>query len=394
MAVKTEEMRARGEALKTTLKETPLHVNNLKLNGSLRSRQMLTVHFSDKGQEAEERGQLFVELPGHLPEMLRDSYVSPDSFLDEFARKGDTEAKRRLLNGDKGNSGNLAFYSDSESLSIKVFHGSTNNNALRLSQLAKEGTVDKPDNRFNYQMNLAEVIEPVVRTPSDAPIRIVEDCLASGDTVVGVIKAIAEQMKMNGDATKVTLDVAVATAQGILLLKKFAEDNGIKLDLNIGYMAFGLSSGQKAVIGFEHANYIVYPEDLIREMEEINPGMAGKLKPEDQVVGDMGDFSVLLPERSAADRAIIIAPWNRHRHDSYGGENKKPFREPKFTADANQHMVYLTNGGYLMRAFYNYFNDPEGKEQYSEVAFGAKRRWTKEYGYGVLLKEIAEEIWN
>ena len=44
-----------------------------------------------------------------------------------------------------------------------------------------------------------------------------------------------------------------------------------------------------------------------------------------------------------------------------------------------------------MRAYFNYFNRYQTKAP-SEVVFSAKRRWTEEYGYGVLLKDIPEEV--
>lgn len=350
----------------------------------------IEVTFTENNGPKTEKGQYFVKLPEALVHKLPGSYVTPQSFVESFPESMvEGESRYKILGGHIGTLNNLAFEAHQDNFDLRVFHGSTNEHSLRLSKLAARGTED-PKNRVHYQDNLAQLIEPVLKTPSDAPLRIVEDCLASGDTLIGVIKAIGDKTKLaDHDLGKITIDVAVATTQGVLLLKKFAQDNGINIELNVGYLAYGLSEGKKtaATIGREHANYINFPEELIYEIETVRPEITTLLKPDDQVVGDMGDFSKLIPHDDPE------APqWNSYRSDTYGGPNGTGFPEPDYEENANQHLLYLSNGGYLMRGLYQYFNNPSGAIKYSEMVFAAKRRWTQEQGYGVLFRDMSDKI--
>ncbi|MBI5127003.1 hypothetical protein HZA76_00930 [Candidatus Roizmanbacteria bacterium] len=381
----------KGREFVKTLKETSFHINKLSIKGD--GKKILWVNFFADGKEVSESGQFFIKLPEVVAHTLPGSYISPESFINRFqTRELQKSEIRRLLGNHMGREGDLAFTAQEDNFSLRVFHGSTNQYALKMSEHAASGS-DNPQKRMFYQDNLSHIVEPIVKSPTDAPLRIVEDCLASGDTLPGVISTLAEKTKLEKNLGKVTIDVAVATAQGIFLLKKFAQDNGINIELNVGYLAFGLSQGVKREIGYEHANYITYPDEFIAELTRLFPNRAEeflKLKGK-QVVGDMGEFGKLIPERTAAN-VMIVASWNRYRSDNHGDQNSNDFPQPAYNESDNQHLLYLSNGGYLMRAYYNYFNNRDGSRDISEIVFSAKRRWTREFGYGVLLKDLQKEI--
>ncbi|MFH0979340.1 MAG: hypothetical protein V1803_00085 [Candidatus Roizmanbacteria bacterium] len=388
--MKSEAIKKGAEFLKT-LKDTSFHISRLTLNGD--GKKPLQATFFSEGEEISEDGRFFVKLPESVAHTLPGSYIRPETFIDSFpVREVQKDEKKKLLGNHMGKEYDLAFTSQENNFSLRVFHGSTNQYAMKISHFAGLGA-EKPENRMHYQDNLSHILEPLLKFQTDAPLRIVEDCLASGDTLVGVIKTLAEKSKLNKDLGKVTIDVAVATAQGVFLLKKFAQGNGINIELNVGYLAFGLSQGIKRDIGYEHANYITYPNELITELTKLFSEkkkeiltLKGK-----QVVGDMGEFSKLIPERGK-DNVPIITPWNKYRSDDHGGQNGNDFYHPKYNEQENQHLLYLSNGGYLMRALYHYLNNRDKEIVFSEIVFSAKRRWTKEFGYGVLLKDLPKEI--
>lgn len=376
----------RGWEFLRVLKNTSLDLTKLE---TIRSPD---IHYFSDGLEVSEQGQIFIKLPEELARTLPNTFIPPDSFLQEFRQEIDSQEKRKLLGDYVFKDGEYAFASEESNFNLKIFHGSTNPYALNLSKYADLDPND-PQRRMYYQDNLSSIVEPLVKTETDAPLRIVEDCLASGDTLPSVIKTLAEITKLKNGLGKVTVDVSVATAQGIFLLKKFAQDNKIDIDLNVGFLAFGLSEGIKREIGYEHANYIIYHDNLVEKLTELFAernkeisALAGK-----QVVGDMGEYGKILPGINN-DQIPMVAPWNEFRADSHGSETNGPFTQPIYDESFNQHILYLSNGGYLMRAFYHYFNNRDKKNKFSEVVFSAKRRWTKEYGYGALLKDIPAEI--
>lgn len=386
----SSEAKARGERFLATLQSVPLRIHDNSLKFTERGEQPLTVHYYSKGKEETGEGDYFVELNDQLVENMKGSYLSPDQFVESLEGKPKFNGwKEKLLGSYLGKFGSLAFFSKTKNLTLNVFHGSTNKEALSISKLAAQDP-NNENNRLQYQNRLSTIINPVVKAPSNSPLRIVEDCLASGDTIIGVIKTLAEKTKLSNLGT-ITIDVAVASTQGILLLKKFAEDNNIKLELNLGYVAFGLSDGEKAPVGYDGANYITYPEELVDELTTLFPDRVGELnelRKYNYVVGDMGEFAKRIPTFAK------VAKWEQYRVDSHGQGGQDIDRLPKFNDKVGQHLLYLTNGGYLMRAYYNYFNNPDGEKELSEIVFSAKRRWTKEFNYGVLLKDVPKEIIN
>ena len=381
-----EIMSKKGELFLRILENTNFKINSLNINGD--GVNPLTVTDVSLGKQ---QGQFFVELPKQLSEALPGSYIPPETFLRELPIKSGTNyLSRMLLGNNTGTENNQALSHISDNLTLRVFHGSTNSNALTLTELAVRGFDDK-ESRAQYQSGLYKLMLPVIRKDSESSLRIVEDCLASGDTIIGVLTTLAEKTNLN--LSRVRIDVAVATAQGILVLKKFAQDNGLEIELNVGHLAFGLSEGKKVRGGWEHANYITYPDELLRELDKLLPVTKKKLegfRDKDgniYVVGDMGDAAKSLPEEHDQNH-----PWNIFRNDTHGQRNKGKIGDTEYD-HSKPTFVYLTNGGYLMRAYYRHIlSQLNPLEIPSEVVFSAKRRWTEEYGYGVLLKDLPKEI--
>ncbi len=382
-------MARNGERFIDLLRRTSLKMSDLPVVGVQEPRS-LKINFYQDGKLTPSEGQFFVSMPEKLASQMRGSYISPDVFL---ANLKDVDAEnvfshKSSIIGDREFSAKVmkkAFEYREENFSLNVFHGSTNPNALELTEIARELTEKDLDHRLDkihYQDILAEIVEPIIKTPSkpESPpaIKIVEDCLASGDTIIGVLAALQQKTKLT-EMTRVRVDVAVATAQGILLLRKFAQDNGIDLELNVGYMAFGLSKGKKTPgKGYEHSNYITYPDDFVEELNEQFSNGFDKLKNR-QVVGDMGENG------QKVEGLEHLTPW-------YQEINKPELRPGQYPV-----MIFLANGGYLMRGYTHYFLGDEAKE-FSEVIFSAKRRHDEGtvdqtgLGYGVLLYDMPDEI--
>lgn len=386
----------RGEKFKEVLLRTPLRISNLPVFGS--SQLGLKIKFFESlprknkkekkdYQLKESKGQFFVSMPEELAEAMRGSYVPPDEFLKQLKNlesDSTTKVKKALIgdhvSGDDGK--RKTFEYEENSFQLNVFHGSTNELALELTEIASElirKDLDQSHNMVHYQHILAEIVKPVIESSSKTrpAIRIVEDCLASGDTIIGVLAALQQKTKLT-EMTRVRVDVAVGTAQGILLLKKFAQDNGINLELNVGYMAFGLSKGKPTPgKGFEHSNYITYPDGFIEELSD-HPNGFSKLK-NMQVVGDMGENG------RKVEGLKHLTPW-------YNDLDNPQIREGEYPV-----FVYLANGGYLMRGYTHNFLGEQMKES-SEVIFSAKRRHdegdkiSQGLGYGVLLYGLPMEI--
>lgn len=396
-----------GERFLTKLKETNLNIGNLGIQGG-KVPGSINIHYYQGGLLERAEGQFFVSLPDELSKLLPGTYISPDRFLEEltYIKEDSVKLKMKLLGSDYPESiaDELALKYQESGFSLNIFGGLTNAHALSLTELAKKGFKDDL-NRIKYQNELSEIIKSVLThqsDPSDPPaIRIVEDCIASGDTIVGVLTALNQKTKLN-EIGKVRIDVAVATAQGILLLRKFAQDNGIDLEINAGYMAFGLSKGSKTPgKGLEHSNYITYPAGLLNELDNLWSGgdlgyaieervgmKTSPSKPHSssvQVVGDMGDGGKK-PVSKEYD-TIAYTPW----YQEIPIPDIKDGSFPTF--------IYLANGGYLMRGYVHYFLGDQASD-YSELIFSAKRRFDEGEdgmnggGYGVLLYDMPENLFE
>jgi len=322
------------------------------------SRNLFTVHDPslEKGKQ-ERRAQFFISLPPILAEFLPGSLLAT-RFIEQLFKKED-------------------------GFSIKIFYDSFDPVPCHIACLANEnGATDKPEKRAQYQKYLFQLSKVLIKKRSQYNLRIIEDCLASGDSIVGVLSLFYQYDRLSIVNKKVRIDVIVATPQGIAVLKRFARDNQIEIEINVGYLGLGLSEGEsiRKYVGIKkHANYIVYAGELTSG--DKNKGY---------VVGDMGDFSKSLP-REYDDRY----PWNKFRNDLHGDRvEAKPEIPPLPFNLTKPSILYLSNGGYLLKAFYHLLNPKD--DAHNQIIFSAKRVWSdeKKFNYGVLIKGFDSNLLN
>ena len=305
-------------------------------------------------------GQYFVKCPERLTKILPGSSLIPLSFLKMLGLITTIiNSQEKLSTSMKGTDKNLALFFQDNNFLLRVFHGSTNNFALRLSQLAADtkGFGDIVI-RAEYQSLIAKLMSPIIKKNSNYHLRIIEDCIASSDSIAGVLRLLKNIKPKMVDGV-IRIDVAVASTQGIIVIKKIAQQNKLKLELNVGYLAYGLSSGKA------HANYMIYPDEIKKKLQiDFN-----------DVVGDMGDAFKSLPVDYDNE-----CQWNRFRRGIKSQLNK-PLDLKKPT------ILYFANGGYFMKALKHYLLSDNDD---NEVVFSAKRIWSsdKKYGYGVLIYDL------
>jgi len=263
----------------------------------------------------------------------------------------------------------------------------------RLAHLAPPGSenIKDPKIRGEYQKHLFATVKPVLEAESRYDLRNVEDCLASGETIAGGLIALEEKTQIETGG-RIRADVAVATTQGILVLREFTQQNHLKLELNVGCLAYGLPAGAE-VEGTEaraHANYITYPPELLNQLSPaIQEQLESYTDPQDgniYVVGDMGDFGMSMP--SVYDQEC---PWNSFRIDSHGDRNPQMVKIPFFFNKRKPTIVYFANGGWPMKAMAGLALVNIDANQ---IVFDARRVWAEEeeFGYGVLIDKIHQEL--
>ena len=351
-------------------------------------------------------GGIFTFLPKELMDLTPGSYISPDMFFSEMGIDSSRETKKMLLGDRIGHYDSpiiprMRFEGkDGGSFSFSITHGATNEYIMSASRLATKGAKDD-NNRSHYQDEVLHIMMPLLQNHEDQEavgIELNEDCGATGITEALFIKMSSETKLAS---KKIRINVAVATAQSVLVVKKLALDNDLDIELNVGSMAFGLSRGKRNEQGvIEHANYIVYPRQLIHELNELFGNgfddfyeeIFSQELGEAFVVGDMGDLSLKLP-----DDKNVKHKYNSYRVDDYIPEdaNKGDYRfesaatQPEYIE--GQHTeVYLPNGGLLIRALKRYLNPGDHP---SEEFIDAKRKEVNGR-YGVLFYNIPQEILN
>jgi len=372
-------------------KETCISTNrggellNILKSSDLLSISNLTIHRGTPFQE----GEFFVGLPRDLADVLPGSVLGPEAFLKEIEGESNYETALRLLGQEIGTEENVIYSNKtSNNFHLRVLRGSTNPYALEISKLAAiPNGFDDPQVRATYQREVFEVMTPILDRPSGAHLTIVEDCLASGDTIVGVLTLLSKMSGLDFENKKIRIDVAVATTQGILVLKKFAEQNNLQLEINVGYLAYGLSEGEEENGVRLHANYITYPKEVFNQLpEEVIQRLQGHRAADGNiyVVGDMGD----------ASKRTSDCPWDELRTDSWGlPEIEETGGVPQKFNSQKPTVLYFANGGYLIQALLKYtLKQKRIKPDLNEIVFSAKRKWDEQHGYGVLVYDLPPEI--
>jgi hypothetical protein len=344
--------------LKTLKTPNLLTFSNLTIHGNGVDKVLIKDPAQPAGRQIRE-GDFFITLPKNLADVLPGSVLDKEDFVKEV----------------------------NQNFSLQVFYTPTNSHALKISKLAAiPNGFDDPRVRADYQQQIFSVMRPILALQSGGGLRIVEDCLASGDTIVGILTLLAGKSQIPIKGKKIRIDVAVATTQGTFVLKKFAEQNNLRIEINVGYLAYGLSEGEKKEGVRLHANYIIYPEEILKQLPKKIRFELNNYRVNDRniyVVGDMGDAAKSLPKDF--DEKY---PWNKYRNDNHGDKKAQ-----KKTANVFNHkkpsIIYLTNGGFLMQAYFDYLNN---RSKYNNLVFSAKRVWSDDaiYGYGVLIRGIPQ----
>lgn len=286
-----------------------------------------------KPEGGQQRGvDWFIQAPSDLFNLVRGTIISPDDFVRQLSGVDDLSKSRALTSRQVAVSSPVFQY-QSENLDLTVFHGSNNFHAEDIKDKARCGT-GNPITRADYQESVICQMFPIIRKPvaATAPVWIREDCLATAESVLTTLALLDEQGIAIGSGP-IRIDVLTATHQGILILNKFARENNLKLELNVGNTAPGLTAGQplsdKPNV-FAHACYIT-GED----------GMS-------MTVGDIGDAGKSLP-LGFDDRY----PWNSERaHDNHGSRGNKVVNLPVTLDPVKRTDVSLFRGGYFMESLY------------------------------------------
>lgn len=390
----------RGQEFLQLLPSVDLQIGALQKFGNGK-KDNLTVH--DPAKNEYRKGQYFVSLPEDLTDILPGSVITPVEFIRALgASEIQTAMSGLLLTNHEEDWIGMPLLSHNEHYSDKdgdfkltVFHGSVNDSAIRMSELAtiKDGHKN-PMIRAEYQMELLKLMRPIINKDStkDVVFRISEDCIASGDTIIGTLSLLTQASSLNLHG-KIRIDVAIATAQGILMIREFARQNGLDIELNVGYMAFGLSAGEKCEgRAKKHANYITYPPEILEMIPESVRKRLEKCRQGDciYVVGDMGDMAKSLPYGYDRD-----CPWNYYRAGDRHGEKPHTFIYQSGIDPSKPTNLYFANGGHLMRA-YDYLLNPKIVRDSNQLTVSAKRIWSddKNYGYGVLIYDAPEELFH
>ncbi|MDO9028514.1 MAG: hypothetical protein Q7U68_06620 [Candidatus Roizmanbacteria bacterium] len=328
----------------------------------------------------ERKGQFFISLKESLAYSLPGTSIKPEVFLSELQMN--KSVRKTLLSETLTVLAKPIIKHKEKHFTLNIFHGSANIHALGMSQLAviksqKDASFSSESKRAYYQSHLFEILKPVIQYEKNKgfPLRIIEDCLASGDTISSILAMIKNKTKINISTKTIRIDVAVATAQGILVLRKFARENELNFELNVGYLAYGLSEGIKVDGVRKHANYIVYPVEMLDQFPKKVKSFRS-LGGDYSVVGDMGDAS-----RKLGSRFDNKHPWNKKRDD-------RPSHE-KFNSSLAT-IFYFANGGYLMKAYYDNLNN--SPVNLNRLVFSAKRIWSTNLGYGVLIYDLDKKL--
>lgn len=305
--------------------------------------------------------QYFVTFPEKLSKLFPDSYISPEVFLDEILPSNSSEKRSRatsLIGEDIAKSNNEPVFSCGYGIddifSINVWNGATNLHARRLSELATHNLKEDEEARAKYQNELYHIVKPNIEgrflreETTERALVYHDDCLASADSTVGHLTNIIQNdperlAKIKEWGVDVIID-GPATAQGILFLKAFAQLYDFKLRLNVGYMGFGLNE----------ANYITYPEEILKMIDPIIAQQLRGLKQGDdiQVVGDMGKAIQKVSEEKMMKlrdtHGLNFNPLHGWRKDNYQPDNNGAYTVELLPHSSGKEgeTIYMAKGGF------------------------------------------------
>lgn len=342
----------------------------------------------------ERKGALFISMPEKLTKALPGTYLGVDKFLHELSAE-DTTVERALLGSYIDSSENPAFHKKEDGFQLTVHHGATNEHSLKLSRIAKEalgpnGFMFTDEQRKQYQQAETDLIKPALQNEFKDPngFCVIEDCIASGDSILGLMHILAEKKKLNAENT-FRIDAVVGTTQGILVLRKYAQTLGIKLEINVGYLATGLTEGEPSKNGSKkHANYITYFPEFIERLKELGLTQeADQLDEYGFTVGDMGDAARKWKVSETTQDDSQIAQINDS--NTLGENNEFTLADLARTIPNMPTHIFLARGGCLMKAMFDVIS-PSVSYLRNTVGMRASRVWSQDpdKGYGVLVEAI------
>ncbi len=331
----------RGKELITHLRTTP-------------TKQDITGEVSIGTATGLPKCQYFVTFPEKLSQLFPDSYISPESFLDEILPSNSLEKRSSamsLIGEDMARNNNEPVFTYGiDNFSINAWNGATNPHARRLSELATHNLKEDEEARAKYQNELFRIVKPNIEgrflreEETKGALVYHDDCLASADSIVGHLTNIVQNdpgrlAKIKEWGVDVIID-GPATAQGILFLKAFAQLYDFKLRLNVGYMGFGLNE----------ANYITYPEEILKMIDPVIAQELGGLKKGNdiQVVGDMGKAIQKVSEVKMMELGPNVNPLHVWRKDNYQQDNTGAYTVelPPHSSGNEGETIYMAKGGF------------------------------------------------
>lgn len=337
-------------------------------------------------------GRFFWGLNQQDAERFPGSVLGPGEFSSALGLpKAEREQAAQTLLFQEETGSSPIFEYRSESLHLRVLTGSATHTPVITSYVAKQG-FDEPHMRAAYQAGLYPFYQKMFALPpsQENDLHIVEDCLATGETIAGLLHILQQETPL--PTQRIRIDVAAATTIGLQYLHHEAKKNNWRLEINTGWLAYGLSEGVVQPDGSRaHANYITYPETVINQLTPDLRSYLHNQAWEDgtmYVVGDMGDAGKILPPGFNENN-----PWNAFRTDSHEPrcfEKDRPLSPQPLRPDQTVR-AFLANGGYLTRAYWRHYlasyhlQNPE-----NELITQAKRVWTSSGECGIVVGHLPE----
>ena len=337
-------------------------------------------------------GAFFIGMPEKLTNALPGTYLGVDRFLSEL-NAADQTVEKSLLGSYIDLSDNPVFHKKEDGFQLTVHHGATNEHSLKLSRIAKEalspkGFVFTDEQRKQYQQAETDLIKPALQNEFKDPngFCVIEDCIASGDSILGLMKLLGDKNKLKSGST-FRIDAVVGTTQGILVLRKYAQSLGVKLEINVGYLATGLTAGEEGPNGSrKHANYITYFPEFKERLREIDlTHEAEQIAEYEFTVGDMGDAARKWNIEGDNKTEIEII----NEKNTLNEENKFNLADMARVVINQPTYLFLARGGCLMKAMFDVIS-PSISYLRNTAGLRASRVWSQdaEKGYGVLVEAI------
>ncbi len=336
----------------------------------------------NKGQEEVINWTSFVTFPRELDKAFRGSTIEPDRFVDELKKdttmSDDKEKITKLLLSNELGSDRPVFTAKNDGFELNVNNGSFNEHAISMSVAASHGfKFENPLDRAEYQNAMHELAKPIIaKRDRNFGVRVFDDCIASGDSIYGYLYELSKskegQEKLRAG---VRIDAIVATPQAILLFKQLAKKIGFHLEINVSHLGYGLSD----------QNYIVYPEEILREAPDTIVSLKNKDESDKDkkdvniyVVGDMGNAQKGISDDEMkrireVKKDSEFCKFNDTRTDPHGNHPNKANKAVVENPDQPAFdFVYFARGGYLPLEFDRELN-PYFKDANKIVMRGARR---------------------